>query len=135
MLINTPAGSPDVVAELGEPATSLVLPAPDVPVPDAVRTGAVSKAHGIQERLTGRGPPASPTPGEMALTSDTAGCVLDGKGPGRCGKAPLVIDSRTDGTWECGSSEGLIVRAEAVTAQRCLRHAATKPAPIPCDPQ
>ncbi len=47
LLINAPAGFADVVRELGEPASGLVLPGPDVAVPDPERIAAVSAAHGI----------------------------------------------------------------------------------------
>ena len=33
-----------------------------------------------------------------------------------------------------GSSDDLIVRALATTAQPCWRYAATRPAPMPCEP-
>ena len=48
LLFNAPAGFADVITELGEPARELVLPGPDVAVPDAVRIGEVSAAHGIR---------------------------------------------------------------------------------------
>jgi mannose-6-phosphate isomerase-like protein (cupin superfamily) len=48
LLINAPAGFADLITELGVSATELVLPGPDVPVPDDERAGAVSEAHGIR---------------------------------------------------------------------------------------
>ncbi|MBA2560694.1 MAG: cupin domain-containing protein [Propionibacteriales bacterium] len=48
LLINAPAGFADVVTELGEPSTALVLPGPDVAMPDPERVVAVSEAHGIR---------------------------------------------------------------------------------------
>ena len=47
LLINAPAGFADVITELGEPATRLVLPGPDVAMPTPERAGEVSEAHGI----------------------------------------------------------------------------------------
>jgi quercetin dioxygenase-like cupin family protein len=47
LLINAPAGFADVITELGVPASDLVLPGPQVPVPDPQRAAAVSAAHGI----------------------------------------------------------------------------------------
>lgn len=47
LLITAPAGFADVVTELGDPATGLTLPGPDVPMPDPARIAAVSTAHGI----------------------------------------------------------------------------------------
>jgi quercetin dioxygenase-like cupin family protein len=47
LLINAPAGFADVIAELGVPASELVLPGPEVPMPDPGRVAAVSQAHGI----------------------------------------------------------------------------------------
>lgn len=47
LLINSPAGFAEVVRGLGEPATELALPGPDVPVPDPERIAAVAAAHGI----------------------------------------------------------------------------------------
>ena len=47
LLINAPAGFADVIAELGERTSQLVLPGPDVEVPDPQRIAEVSEAHGI----------------------------------------------------------------------------------------
>jgi mannose-6-phosphate isomerase-like protein (cupin superfamily) len=49
LLINAPAGFAEVVTELGDPATGLALPGPDVPMPDPARIAAVSAAHGIRK--------------------------------------------------------------------------------------
>lgn len=48
LLINAPAGFAEVITGLGDPATSLSLPGPDVPMPDPARIAAVSEAHGIR---------------------------------------------------------------------------------------
>lgn len=48
LLINAPAGFAEVITELGDPATTLTLPGPDVPVPDGARIAGVSEAHGIR---------------------------------------------------------------------------------------
>lgn len=47
LIMTAPAGFADVVAELGVPATSLVLPGPDLPPPDPSRLAEVARAHGI----------------------------------------------------------------------------------------
>ena len=47
VIITAPGGFDEVIRELGEPASSLVLPGPDAPVPDPARVKAVSEAHGI----------------------------------------------------------------------------------------
>jgi len=47
LLINTPSGFADVVSELGERTRNLLLPGPDVSLPDPGRVAAVSEAHGI----------------------------------------------------------------------------------------
>ncbi len=54
-IITVPGGFCELVAELGEPATELTLPGPDVQMPDAARVGAVMEAHGIE--------PVGPPPG------------------------------------------------------------------------
>lgn len=48
LLINAPAGFADVIAELGEPTSHLVLPERDVAMPDPQRIAEVSEAHGIR---------------------------------------------------------------------------------------
>ena len=48
LLINAPAGFADVITELGVSASGLVLPGPEVPVPDPEHVAAVSTAHGIR---------------------------------------------------------------------------------------
>jgi quercetin dioxygenase-like cupin family protein len=48
LLINAPAGFADVVSELGEAARQLVLPGPDVAMPDPERIATISEAHGIR---------------------------------------------------------------------------------------
>lgn len=48
LLINAPAGFGEVISELGESASRLELPGPDVPMPDPSRIRAVSEAHGIK---------------------------------------------------------------------------------------
>lgn len=48
LLINAPAGFADVITELGESTSQLVLPGPDVAMPDPQRVASVSEAHGIQ---------------------------------------------------------------------------------------
>jgi len=53
LLINAPAGFADVVTELGDPASELTLPGPDVPMPDPERIAAVSEAHGIRNAAPG----------------------------------------------------------------------------------
>jgi len=47
LLINAPAGFAEVISELGEHASDLVLPGPDVAMPDPARVQAISEAHGI----------------------------------------------------------------------------------------
>lgn len=47
-IITAPGGFAELVAALGEPATELTLPGPDVPVPDPARIDAVSREHGIE---------------------------------------------------------------------------------------
>lgn len=47
LLINAPAGFADVITELGEATTKLVLPGPNVALPDPQRAAAVAEAHGI----------------------------------------------------------------------------------------
>lgn len=47
LLINAPAGFADVISELGEHAADLVIPGPDVAMPDPARVKAISEAHGI----------------------------------------------------------------------------------------
>lgn len=47
LLINAPAGFADVITELGEQTSHLVLPGPDVAMPDPTHVVAVSEAHGI----------------------------------------------------------------------------------------
>lgn len=46
-IVLTPGGFCELVVELGEPATELGLPGPDVKMPDPARIGAASEAHGI----------------------------------------------------------------------------------------
>jgi mannose-6-phosphate isomerase-like protein (cupin superfamily) len=47
LLINAPAGFADVITEIGEPTSQLVLLGPDVAMPDPERISAISAAHGI----------------------------------------------------------------------------------------
>jgi quercetin dioxygenase-like cupin family protein len=47
LLINAPAGFADLISELGEATSQLVLPGSDVAMPDPERIGVVSAAHGI----------------------------------------------------------------------------------------
>jgi quercetin dioxygenase-like cupin family protein len=47
LLINAPAGFAEIISELGEHASDLALPGPDVAMPDPARIRAVSEAHGI----------------------------------------------------------------------------------------
>lgn len=47
LLINAPAGFAEVISELGEQAGELVIPGPDVAMPDPARIKAISEAHGI----------------------------------------------------------------------------------------
>jgi mannose-6-phosphate isomerase-like protein (cupin superfamily) len=47
LLINAPAGFAEVISELGEHASELVIPGPEVAMPDPDRIRAVSEAHGI----------------------------------------------------------------------------------------
>lgn len=47
LLFNAPAGFADLITDLGQPATSLALPAPDLPMPDQARIADASQAHGI----------------------------------------------------------------------------------------
>lgn len=47
LLINAPAGFAEVISELGEQAAELVIPGPDVAMPDPARIKAISEAHGI----------------------------------------------------------------------------------------
>lgn len=47
LLINAPAGFADVVTVLGTRTDNLVLPGPDLPIPDPDRLTAVSERHGI----------------------------------------------------------------------------------------
>lgn len=47
LLLNAPAGFADLVHELGERASQLELPGPDVPMPDPERAKALAEAHGI----------------------------------------------------------------------------------------
>jgi quercetin dioxygenase-like cupin family protein len=47
LLVNAPAGFADVITELGETTSRLVLPGPDVAMPDPERVAAVSERHGI----------------------------------------------------------------------------------------
>lgn len=47
LLINTPAGFAEVISELGEHASELVIPGPHVAMPDPARIRAISEAHGI----------------------------------------------------------------------------------------
>ncbi|MCU1668261.1 MAG: Cupin 2 [Blastococcus sp.] len=47
LLINAPAGFADVITELGQATGHLVLPGPNVPMPDPERIAGVSQAHGI----------------------------------------------------------------------------------------
>ena len=47
LLINAPAGFADLIREIGDPATKLELPGPDVPMPDPERANAASAAHDI----------------------------------------------------------------------------------------
>jgi quercetin dioxygenase-like cupin family protein len=47
LLINAPAGFADVISELGESTSQLVLPGPDVALPSPAHAGEVSEKHGI----------------------------------------------------------------------------------------
>lgn len=47
-IITAPGGFCELVAELGEPATALTLPGPEVKMPDPARINAVTAAHGIE---------------------------------------------------------------------------------------
>ncbi len=47
LLINAPAGFTEVISELGEHASELVVPGPDVAMPGPARIKAISEAHGI----------------------------------------------------------------------------------------
>ncbi len=47
LLLNAPAGFADLVHDLGDPATTLELPGPDVPMPDPARAQQLAEAHGI----------------------------------------------------------------------------------------
>lgn len=47
LLINAPARFADVITGLGDPASTLTLPGPDVARPDPARVAAVEQAHGI----------------------------------------------------------------------------------------
>ena len=47
LIMTAPAGFAEVITELGVPATSLVLPGPDLPLPDPARLAEVARAHGI----------------------------------------------------------------------------------------
>lgn len=47
LLLNTPAGFADLITDLGQPATSLELPPPDLALPDPARIAAASQALGI----------------------------------------------------------------------------------------
>ncbi len=48
LIITAPGGFAELVAELGEPASELSLPGPDVQMPDPARIAAVSEAHGVE---------------------------------------------------------------------------------------
>jgi quercetin dioxygenase-like cupin family protein len=47
LLINAPAGFADVISELGESTSELLIPGPDVAMPSPERTKEVSERHGI----------------------------------------------------------------------------------------
>ncbi len=47
LLLNAPAGFAELITDLGDPATALEIPGPDVPMPDPQRARALSEAHGI----------------------------------------------------------------------------------------
>lgn len=47
LLLTSPAGLADLVHDLGDPATTLELPGPDVAMPDPARAQQLAEAHGI----------------------------------------------------------------------------------------
>jgi quercetin dioxygenase-like cupin family protein len=47
LLINAPAGFADLISELGQSTTELVIPGPDVAMPSPKHAGEVSEKHGI----------------------------------------------------------------------------------------
>ncbi len=47
LVINAPSGFADLIHDLGDPASQLELPGPEVPMPDPERAKALSEAHGI----------------------------------------------------------------------------------------
>jgi quercetin dioxygenase-like cupin family protein len=47
LLINAPAGFADLISELGQSTTELVIPGPDVAMPSPEHAGEVSEKHGI----------------------------------------------------------------------------------------
>ena len=47
LLINAPAGFAELIQEIGDPATTLELPGPAVPMPDPARVAAASERHNI----------------------------------------------------------------------------------------